>query len=63
MVNMIDALMKAKTIRVLKQTGKRKSLVRDRSRSALTPGKRISKTGKIYWETRKNRSDSIGKKI
>jgi hypothetical protein len=39
------------------QTGKRKSLKADRARKALSPGKRISKSGKIYWETRRNRSD------
>jgi hypothetical protein len=47
--------------RVLKkvnyQTGKRKSIKKDRARKALPPGKRISKSGKIYWETRRNRSD------
>jgi hypothetical protein len=32
---------------------------RDSKRLALPPGKRISKTGKIYFETRKNRSDKI----
>jgi len=26
----------------------------------LLPGKRISKSGKVYWETRKNRSDLKG---
>lgn len=26
---------------------------------ALSPGKRISKSGKVYWETRKNRSDDF----
>ena len=46
-----------KTIKVLAQTGSRKSLIRDKSRKAQLPGKRISKSGKIYWETRKNRSD------
>lgn len=49
--------------RVLKQTGTRKSLIRDASRSAKLPGKRISKTGKRYWETRKNRSDAPLKRI
>jgi hypothetical protein len=47
--------------RVLKavdyQTGKRASLKLDRKRKALPPGKRISRTGKVYWETRRNRSD------
>lgn len=39
------------------------NLKRDIVRKALMPGKRISKTGKVYWETRKNRSDASGKKI
>jgi hypothetical protein len=48
--------------RVLKvvnyQTGKRKSIKLDRMRKALEPGKRVSKkSGKVYWETRRNRSD------
>jgi len=51
--------------RVLKilpyQTGKRASIRRDRKRKALAPGKRISKSGKIYWETRRNRSDLKGR--
>jgi hypothetical protein len=29
----------------------------DKKRTALPPGKRISRSGKIYWESRKNRSD------
>lgn len=29
----------------------------DKKRKALKPGKRTSKTGKIYYENRKNRSD------
>ena len=42
------------------QSGKIKSVPRDQARKALTPGKRISKKGNIYWETRKNRSDYRG---
>lgn len=34
-----------------------KSLIKDKKRSALSPGKRMSKNGKIYYETRVNRSD------
>lgn len=30
---------------------------RDKKRDALPAGKRISKTGKVYYEYRKNRSD------
>ena len=43
--------------KVLKQTGKKPNLMVDKSRKAMQPGKRISRTGKIYWESRKNRSD------
>jgi len=32
----------------------------DRRRKAMKPGKRISRTRHIYWETRKNRSDLRG---
>ena len=48
---------KSKLIKVLPQTGKVPDLLRDKSRLARLPGKRTSKTGKTYWETRKNRSD------
>ena len=48
-----------KIIRVLPQSGKRTSISRDFGRKALAPGVRISKTGKKYSETRKNRSDII----
>lgn len=47
-----------KVLRVSKaQSGTLKSIFRDKSRKALQPGKRISKNGKIYYETRINRSD------
>ena len=36
---------------------------RDRLYKALPPGKRRSRSGRIYWETRKNRSDKPGKKV
>ena len=52
-----------RAIKVLKQTGTVKSLVRDASRKARLPGRRESKSGNIYWETRKNRSDALGKNI
>lgn len=43
------------------QTGKSDKKI-DASRKALLPGKRISKTGKTYFESRKNRSDLKGSK-
>jgi len=51
-----------RNLRVLKQVGK-SNLSRDMKRKALMPGKRISKTGHIYWEDRKNRSDARGSKV
>lgn len=35
----------------------------DKQLKALAPGKRRSRTGRIYWETRKNRSDKKGKRV
>lgn len=49
--------------KVLVQTGKAPDLLRDAARFAKLPGKRVSRTGKIYWESRKNRSDAPGKDI
>ena len=46
----------SRTVKVLKQVGE-SQMARDAAREAKLPGKRISATGKIYWETRKNRSD------
>ncbi len=44
------------------QTGK--TIVKiDSKRKALAPGKRISSSGNIYWESRKNRSDQVGGKV
>jgi len=53
---------KRKNLRVLEQVGKTNKVV-DSKRKALLPGKRISKSGKVYWETRKNRSDAKGGKV
>ena len=44
------------------QTGTSKKS-RDKARKALPPGKRISKTGNVYYEYRRNRSDLPGEKI
>jgi len=53
---------RSKSVRVLDQVGKTTIKI-DAKRKALAPGKRISSSGKVYWETRKNRSDSPGKKL
>ena len=53
-----------RNLKVLPQTQKKEvNIIVDAKRKALMPGKRISKSGKVYWETRKNRSDSRGKKV
>lgn len=49
---------RGEVLKILDQTGKVKSIKRDRGRIAKLPGKRVSKNGKVYWETRKNRSDA-----
>jgi len=49
------------TRRVTKRTGL-SDRTRDFQRFALLPGKRISATGKVYYENRRNRSDVRGKK-
>ena len=45
------------------QTGNVSDIDADKKRIALPAGKRVSKTGKIYYESRKNRSDVKGLKI
>lgn len=42
-----------------RQTGS-SSTAKDRARKALPPGRRVSRTGRVYYERRKNRSDKPG---
>lgn len=57
-----EKVISPRVIRVIKhQTGKTNTAI-DRKITALRAGKRISKNGNVYWETRKNRSDMITKK-
>lgn len=49
--------------KLFEQTGKRKDVLADAARKALPPGYRLSKNGKWYLETRKNRSDRKGKRV
>ena len=51
-----------RNLRVLKQVGSSSKVI-DSRRKALLPGKRFSKSGKTYWETRKNRSDARDSKV
>jgi hypothetical protein len=53
----IEFRSKRRNLRELEQVGK-SNKERDKVRDALMPGKRMSKAGNVYWETRKNRSDS-----
>ena len=46
-----------RNLRKLPQKGK-SDYERDVVRKALLSGKRISKSGNTYWETRRNRSDA-----
>lgn len=39
------------------------NVFRDKRRTAMPSGKRISKSGKIYYEYRKNRTDKVGSKL
>ena len=53
-----------RNLRQLNQTKvKNLDVARDKKRKALLPGKRISKNGNIYWETRSNRSDLKNSKL
>ncbi len=45
-----------------RQVGKT-DVFRDKKRTAMPSGKRISKSGKVYYEYRKNRTDKTGSKI
>ena len=55
---------------VLKATSKqigtsdyKRDAARPKGRAAMQPGKRRSASGRIYYETRKNRSDLRGKRV
>ena len=39
------------------------NVYRDKRLTAMPSGKRISKTGKVYYEYRKNRTDKVGSKL
>jgi len=54
---------KTKILRVLGQTGKRKSIIKDKMIKAHPPSKRKSASGKVYWETRRNRTDKKGSRL
>ena len=61
--NLIKDRRKPKVVKkATHQTGKSIKSI-DKKRKALPPGKRISKTGKIYWEMRANRSDMPGEMV
>jgi len=52
---------RGRTVKVKRhQTGRSKNISRDKKLKALPPGKRISASGKVYYEYRQNRSDLSG---
>jgi len=61
--NKIRLALAKQRMRKVKQTGKLISVERDIKRKALPPGYRVSKNGKVYYESRINRSDLAGKRI
>lgn len=48
---------------VSKRTGTVKNRTMDSKLKALPPGYRLSRTGRVYYETRRNRSDKARKRI
>ena len=60
---MASSIINQQILKVLDQTGKRVSVLRDRKRDARAPGKRVSATGNIYWESRRNRTDKLGSNL
>jgi len=62
MKNQLMTEKKGRIVKVLNQVGKSNTAI-DKTRSALLPGKRISRNDKVYWETRKNRSDKAMQKV
>lgn len=52
---------RGRTIRVIRKQRGKSDIQWDRAIKALKPGKRISASGNIYWETRRNRSDLKGR--
>lgn len=46
-----------RVLRSVKWQRGRSNTAKDRRLKAMKPGKRVSRTRRIYWETRKNRSD------
>jgi len=46
--------------KVTVRTGMIQDMPRDIERHAMLAGKRRSKTGHVYWETRRNRTDGSG---
>lgn len=54
---LVELIKANKKLSVAYKGASKDSLMRDASRHALAPGKRVSKTGKVYYENRRNRVD------
>ena len=59
----LNLMREDKILKILEQSGKVIDKKRDKARMAKLPGKRVSKKGEVYWETRKNRSDALLKNL
>jgi hypothetical protein len=46
---------------IFESEAKSKATPADKSRKAKAPGRRVSKSGKVYYESRTNRADASGK--
>ncbi len=62
-MNLFNYKPKGKVLKERKTQTGTSDLKRDKSRKALPSGKRISRTGKIYYEARRNRSDLHGSNL
>ena len=51
-----------RTTKVSKTQTGRSNTAADKKRTAMKPGRRLSKSGKVYFENRRNRSDKDSKR-
>ena len=54
---------RGRVLKIVRYQRGRSNIAVDRKFKALPPGKRRSRRGRIYWETRKNRSDMPGRLV
>jgi len=54
---------KPKVLKITQHRRGKTNIKYDEKKKALPPGKRQSKSGKVYYENRRNRSDKVGSRI